>query len=68
MDFFYSNLLDLRKKGASTLLLSENLDELLLLCDRIAVLYVGELMGILNRDQFEKYEIGRMMSGVRTDA
>jgi len=68
MDFFYSNVLDLKKQGGATLLLSENLDELLLLCDRIAVIYSGEIMGILERGNFEKYEIGRMMSGVRTVA
>jgi len=51
----------------ATLLLSENLDELLLLCNRIAVIYRGEILGVLTRDRFEKYEIGRMMSGVRAN-
>jgi simple sugar transport system ATP-binding protein len=66
MDFVYTNLLERKNQGMATLLLSENLDELLLLCDRIAVIYRGEIVGLLNRDQFEKYEIGRLMSGVRT--
>ncbi len=68
MDFVYTNLLERKRQGMATVLLSENLDELLLLCDRIAVIYRGEIMGILDRGKFEKYEIGRMMSGVRTDA
>ncbi|MGE5124277.1 MAG: ABC transporter ATP-binding protein [Acidobacteriaceae bacterium] len=68
MDFFYSTLVERKKKGYSTLLISENLDELLLLCDKIAVIYSGEIMGVLDRGEFEKYEIGRMMSGVREDA
>ncbi len=68
IDFIYTNLLECKKQGMSTLLLSENLDELLLLSDRIAVIYRGEIMGILDRSQFDKYEIGRMMSGVRTVA
>jgi general nucleoside transport system ATP-binding protein len=67
MDFFYTNLLERKKKGYSTLLISENLDELLLLCDKIAVIYSAEIMGVLDRSKFEKYEIGRMMSGVRRD-
>jgi simple sugar transport system ATP-binding protein len=67
IDFVYSRLLERQKQGMATLLLSENLDELLLLCNRIAVLYRGEIVGILERDHFEKYEIGRMMSGVRTN-
>lgn len=65
MDFVYSNILERKAQGMATLLLSENLDELLLLCDRIAVLYRGQIVGVLDREHFEKYEIGRMMSGVR---
>lgn len=68
IDFVYTRLLEHRKQGMATLLISENLDELLLLCNRIAVLYRGEIVGVLERSKFEKYEIGRMMSGVRTDA
>lgn len=64
MEFVYSKLLELRKQGMATLLLSEDLDELLLLCDRIATLYRGQIVGFLGRDEFDKYEIGRMMSGV----
>jgi ABC-type uncharacterized transport system ATPase subunit len=65
IDFVYSSLLERKDQGMATLLLSENLDELLLLCDRIAVMYRGEIVGILPRDRFEKYEIGRLMSGAR---
>jgi simple sugar transport system ATP-binding protein len=65
MDFVYANILERKEQGMATLLLSENLDELLLLCDRIAVLYRGQIVGTLDREHFEKYEIGRMMSGVR---
>jgi general nucleoside transport system ATP-binding protein len=65
MDFVYASLLERKNQGMATLLLSENLDELLLLCDRIAVIYRGEIVGSLPRSAFEKYEIGRLMSGVR---
>jgi ABC-type uncharacterized transport system ATPase subunit len=68
MDFVYSTLLERKKLGMATLLISEDLDELLLMCDKIAVLYRGEIVGVLNRDKFEKYELGRMMSGVKTVA
>ncbi len=65
MDFVYTKLLQGKKAGMATLLISEDLDELLLLCDRIAVIYRGEILGILPRNQFEKYEIGRLMSGIK---
>ena len=67
IDFVYSHLLERKKQGMATLLVSENLDELLLLCNRIVVMYRGEIVGTLAREKFEKYEIGRMMSGVRTN-
>jgi ABC-type uncharacterized transport system ATPase subunit len=67
-DSVYVRMLEGKKKGMATLLISENLDELLLMCDRIAVMYRGSVIGTLNRNQFEKYEIGRLMSGVRTHA
>jgi simple sugar transport system ATP-binding protein len=63
MDFVYHKLLDHAEQGMSTLLLSEDLDELLLICDRIAVMYRGRIVGVLPRAKFEKYEIGRLMSG-----
>lgn len=66
IEFVYSKLLERKQQGMATLLLSEDLDELLLLCDRIAAIYRGEVVGILERSEFDQYEIGRMMSGVRT--
>jgi len=63
MDFVYKKILEHAATGASTLLLSEDLDELLLISDRIAVMYRGKIVGILPKEKFEKYEIGRLMSG-----
>ena len=40
-----------RNEGTATLLISEDLDEILALSDRIAVIFHGEIMGILNRDE-----------------
>ena len=65
MEFVYSKLLERKEQGGATLLISENLDELLLLCDRIATIYRGEIVGILNKDEADKYKLGRLMSGVR---
>lgn len=63
MDFVYQKLLEHSNNGTTTLLLSEDLDELLLICNRIAVMYRGKVVGILPKEKFEKYEIGRLMSG-----
>lgn len=64
-EFVYSKLLERRARGEATLLISEDLDELLLLSDRIGVIYKGEIVGVLERDAFDRQALGRMMSGVR---
>lgn len=63
MEFTYRRLLAGSRQGLAILLLSEDLDELFLLCRRIAVLYRGQIAGILEREAFDKYRIGRLMSG-----
>jgi simple sugar transport system ATP-binding protein len=45
------------------LLISEELDEIFALSDRVAVLCGGKLMGIRNTAETDYEEIGRMMSG-----
>ncbi len=65
MDFVYQKMLQRREDGFATLLISEDLDELIRMADRIAVIYRGEILGVLERDQFDKYAIGRLMSGIK---
>jgi simple sugar transport system ATP-binding protein len=55
-----------RARGAATLLISEDLDELLALADRIAVLFDGRVMGILPARGADPEEIGLLMAGVGT--
>ena len=61
-------MLQRREEGYATLLISEDLDELIRICDRIAVIYRGEILGILPRSAFDKYAIGRLMSGIKDEA
>lgn len=56
-------LLEQRQLGAAILLISEELDELFSLSDRIAVIYEGEIMGIF--DEPDPEAIGLMMAGER---
>ncbi len=56
-------LLAQREEGTAILLISEELEELLTLSDRIAVLHEGEVMGILNAENADVKEIGLMMTG-----
>ena len=66
IEFVYAKLLERQEQGMATILISENLDELFLLSHRIAVLCNGELMGILDRGHYDRYLLGRMMSGVNS--
>ena len=53
--------------GTAILLISEDLDEIRTLSDRIAVMYEGRIMGIVERDQATVEQIGLMMAGVSMD-
>jgi general nucleoside transport system ATP-binding protein len=64
-EYMHRKLLEQRDKGAAILLISEDLDELLLLADRIAVLYEGEIMGILPTSEATAERLGLLMAGVR---
>ena len=57
-------LLRERESGVGTLLISEDLEELIALCDRISVIYEGRIMGTVGRDELNLDEIGMMMAGV----
>jgi simple sugar transport system ATP-binding protein len=58
-------LLEQREAGTAVLLISEELDELLSLSDRIAVIYEGEIMGIVPAEDADINEIGLMMTGTK---
>ena len=66
-EFVRTRLLQQRQEGTGILLISEDLDEVLALADRVAVIYEGEIMGILPADQADVPTIGLMMAGKRLD-
>ncbi len=63
-EYVHEKLLMERKKGTAILLISEDLDEILALADRIAVIYEGKIMDILPRETATKEHIGLLMAGV----
>jgi general nucleoside transport system ATP-binding protein len=58
-----NRLLEQQQRGVAVLLISEDLDELFSLSDRIGVLYEGRLMGIVDAQSATREEIGLMMTG-----
>lgn len=63
VNYVHEQLLTARKRGAAILLISEDLDELLSLSDRIAVMYRGQLSAPLPREKVTIQELGLMMAG-----
>jgi simple sugar transport system ATP-binding protein len=62
-EYVRNQLLQQRARGAAVLLISEDLDEILALADRIAVIYEGEIVGILPASDADVERLGLMMSG-----
>lgn len=56
-------LMDLRRSGAAILLVSEELEEITSLSDRIAVIYEGRIMGTIPAEDADVEKIGLMMAG-----
>jgi len=65
-EFVHRQLLDLRAKGGGVLLISEDLEELFALSDRIAVMYSGRLMADLPIAEATVERIGLLMAGVES--
>ena len=64
----HQKLIEKRNKGAAILLISEDLDEIMSLSDRIAVIFKGKIVGIVPKEKADKYEIGAMMTGAKVAA
>ncbi|MFQ5420312.1 MAG: ATP-binding cassette domain-containing protein, partial [Anaerolineae bacterium] len=64
-EYIHNQLLKQRGEGLATLLISEDLDEVKALSDRIIVLFGGEIMGIVDNDEVTIEELGLMMAGER---
>jgi simple sugar transport system ATP-binding protein len=58
-------LMELRGSGSGVLLISEDLDELLQLSDRILVIYGGAIIGESDHENADREKIGLLMAGVR---
>ncbi len=65
IEYIRQRILDERGKGRAILLVSFELDEIMNLCDRIATISKGTLVGIFKQGEVDEREIGMMMAGSR---
>jgi ABC-type uncharacterized transport system ATPase subunit len=63
-EYLHSKLLEARNKGIGVLLISEDLEELTSICDRIAVLYEGRIMKVLPVEEADEHVLGLLMAGI----
>ena len=62
-EYVRNRLLEERTRGTAVVLLSEDLDEVLALSDRIAVIYEGRIMGVVPSAEATPEKIGLLMAG-----
>ena len=63
-EYIHLRLLEQRQAGTATLLISEDLDEIRALSDRIAVIFEGRIVGVVPNEAVTLQQLGLMMAGV----
>jgi len=64
IEFIHRRIVDARDKGAAVLLVSAELDEIMSLSDRIAVMYKGRILDTLEGKSAAREQLGLLMAGV----
>ncbi|MDV5106466.1 ABC transporter ATP-binding protein [Clostridium perfringens] len=65
IEYIHKRLVEQRDSGKAVLLVSLELDEILNVSDRIAIINNGELIGVVNADETNENEVGLMMVGIK---
>jgi len=68
IEFIHKQIIERRDNGAGVLLLSADLSEVLSLSDRIAVIFEGEIVDVLDASETDERELGKLMTGSTIDA
>jgi general nucleoside transport system ATP-binding protein len=64
IEYIHSRIIKERDKGKAVLLVSFELDEIMGLCDRIAAVSKGQVVGIVDAASADERQIGAMMGGI----
>ncbi len=67
IEYIHQRIVEKRDQGTGVLLVSSELDEILSLSDRIAVMYEGKIVDIVEAGEVTREEIGLMMAGARKE-
>ncbi len=64
IEFIHAQIVQLRNCGAAVLLASYEMDEIISLSDRVAVMFAGRLIGLLPSAQVDRNRLGLLMAGI----
>lgn len=64
IEYIHSQIIKKRDDGCAVLLVSPELDEIVSLSDRIAVMYAGKIVSILPADKVTREQLGLLMTGI----
>jgi simple sugar transport system ATP-binding protein len=67
VEYIHSQIVQKRDDGVAVLLVSVELDEIMALSDRIAVMYEGKIVGTVDADKVTREELGLMMAGAKLE-
>jgi ABC-type uncharacterized transport system ATPase subunit len=67
IEYIHSRILEKRDEGCAVLLISPELDEIMNLSDRIAVMFEGEIIDILPAEEATRERLGLLMAGIRDE-
>jgi general nucleoside transport system ATP-binding protein len=68
IEYIHGRILQKRDEGCAVLVVSSELDEIMELSDRIAVMYRGKIVDILSAEEATKEKVGLLMAGVKPEA
>jgi simple sugar transport system ATP-binding protein len=67
IEFIHRQIVNMRDNGSAVLLVSTELDEILSLSDRVAVMYAGEVIDVMPIEQADRETVGLLMAGVKPE-
>jgi simple sugar transport system ATP-binding protein len=67
IEFIHKTIVAERDRGAAVLVISAELDEIMSLADRIAVMYHGEIVAIVPASQATREDLGLLMAGAKLE-
>ncbi len=68
IEYIHRRLIEKRNQGCAVLLVSSELDEIMALSDRIAVMYEGQIMAVLPAEEATREQLGLLMAGIQPES